>query len=135
MPTSDSKLASLEKAAREAARNAWCPYSRFPVGAALLAVDGRIFTGCNVENASYGLTICAERNAFGQAIAAGCREFESLLVFTATPKPTAPCGACRQVIIEFAPDIEIISLCDGPDHIRVSIGDLLPLSFGPHNLS
>tara|TARA_R110002072_G_scaffold173600_2_gene328346 strand:- start:133220 stop:133627 length:408 start_codon:yes stop_codon:yes gene_type:complete len=135
MPISDSQLAALEKAAREASRNAWCPYSRFAVGAALLAVDGRIFTGCNVENASHGLTICAERNAFGQAIVAGCREFRLLLVFTATPKPTAPCGACRQVIIELAPDIEIVSLCDGPDDIRVSIGDLLPLSFGPHNLS
>lgn len=134
MPISDSHLAALKQAAHEASRNAWCPYSNFPVGAAVLATDGRIFAGCNIENASHGLTICAERNAIGQAIAAGCREFESLLIFTATPKPTAPCGACRQVIIEFAPDIEIISLCDGPDELRVSIRDLLPHSFGSHSL-
>jgi cytidine deaminase len=135
MPISDSQLTTLKQAAIDASRNAWCPYSNFRVGAALLAADGRIFAGCNIENASHGLTICAERNAMGNAIGAGCREFEALLIFTATQKPTAPCGACRQVIIEFAPDIDVISVCDGPDEIRVQMQELLPHSFGPHSLN
>jgi cytidine deaminase len=135
MPISDSQLTTLKQAAIDASRNAWCPYSNFRVGAALLAADGRIFAGCNIENASHGLTICAERNAMGNAIGAGCREFEALLIFTATQKPTAPCGACRQVIIEFAPDIDVISVCDGPEEIRVQMQELLPHSFGPHSLN
>jgi cytidine deaminase len=135
MPISDSQLTTLKQAAIDASRNAWCPYSNFRVGAALLAADGRIFAGCNIENASHGLTICAERNAMGNAIGAGCREFEALLIFTATQKPTAPCGACRQVIIEFAPDIDVISVCEASDEIRVSIRELLPHNFGPHSLN
>lgn len=134
MPISESQFAALKQGAVDASRHAWCPYSNFAVGAAILATDGQIFAGCNVENASYGLTICAERNAVGQAISAGCRDFTTLLIFTATEKPTAPCGACRQVVTEFAPDIEVISVCDGPENIRVSMRDLLPRSFGPHNL-
>jgi cytidine deaminase len=134
MPISKSQFATLKQAAVDASRQAWCPYSNFPVGAALLTTDGQIFAGCNVENASYGLTVCAERNAIGQAISAGCREFTTLLIFTATNKPTTPCGACRQVVTEFAPDIEVISVCDGPENIRASMRDLLPQSFGPHNL-
>jgi cytidine deaminase len=134
MSISEPQLAALKQAAIDAAQNAWCPYSSFPVGAAVLAADGRIFVGCNIENASYGLTICAERNAIGHAISAGCREFTTLLIFTATENPTAPCGACRQVVTEFAPDIEVICICDGPDDIRVSMRELLPRSFGPRNL-
>lgn len=134
MSISESQLAALKQAAIDAAQNAWCPYSDFPVGAAVLAVDGQIFAGCNIENASHGLTICAERNAIGQAISAGCREFTTLLIFTATEEPTAPCGACRQVVTEFAPDIDVISVCDGPKSIQVSMRELLPQSFGPQNL-
>lgn len=134
MSISESQFAALKQAAVEAVQYAWCPYSNFPVGAAVLTNDGQIFAGCNVENASHGLTICAERNAIGQAVSAGCREFTTLLIYTMTKKPTAPCGACRQVVTEFAPDIEVISVCDGPEDIRVSMRDLLPLSFGPHNL-
>ena len=134
MPISESQFAALKQGAVDASRHAWCPYSKFAVGAALLATDGQIFAGCNVENASHGLTICAERNAVGQAISAGCRDFTTLLIFTATDKPTAPCGACRQVVTEFAPDIEVISVCAGPENIQVSMRDLLPRSFGPHNL-
>ncbi len=100
----------------------------------MLATDGRIFSGCNVENASFGLTVCAERNAIGQAISAGCREFQTLLIFTATQQATAPCGACRQVITEFAPNLDIISVCDGSDCLQMTMRDLLPHSFGPHNL-
>ena len=134
MTISESQLTALRQAAIDVSRNAWCPYSRFSVGAALLATSGRIFRGCNVENASHGLTICAERVAIGQAIAAGSREFQALLIFTETPKPTAPCGACRQVIAEFAPNLDIICICDGPDSLRLTLQELLPHSFGPHNL-
>lgn len=100
----------------------------------MLAADGRQFSGCNIENASHGLTICAERNAIGQALAAGCRDFLALLIFTPTPKPTTPCGACRQVIAEFAPNLEIISVCDQEDILRLTMQDLLPHRFGPDNL-
>jgi cytidine deaminase len=133
MSIPESQRDALRQAAIDISQNAWCPYSGFAVGASLLAVDGRIFSGCNVENASYGLTVCAERNAIGQAVAAGCREFQALLIFTATQQPTTPCGACRQVITEFAPDIDVISVCDGPNEIQVSMRELLPRSFGPHN--
>src|SRR5205814_4528120 len=93
----DSELAA---AARRAAGHAYCPYSRFPVGAAVLTDRGEIFTGCNVENASYGLTICAERNAVFQAVTHGQGRLviQAVVVYTPTPQPTAPCGACRQVI-------------------------------------
>jgi cytidine deaminase len=134
MSISESQFTSLKQAAICAAKNAWCPYSGFPVGAAVLAADGQIFAGCNIENASHGLTICAERNAIGLAISAGCREFTTLLIFTATEKPTAPCGACRQVVTEFAPDIDVISVCKGPERLQISMRELLPRSFGPHNL-
>src|SRR5690349_8638765 len=88
-------------AAREAAARAYAPYSNFSVGAALLDEQGRIFSGCNVENISYGLTICAERNAIGQAVRAGAKKIVAAMVYTPTPKPTPPCGACRQVLAEF----------------------------------
>lgn len=134
MSLSESQFSALKQAAVATSKNAWCPYSSFRVGAAILAADGQIFTGCNVENASHGLTICAERNAIGQAVAAGCRDFTALLIFTATERPTAPCGACRQVVAEFAPKIDVISICDGAEEIRASMQELLPKSFGPHSL-
>lgn len=134
MAIPDRQFDLLRQAAADVSRNAWCPYSQFPVGAAILAADGRIFSGCNVENASYGLTICAERVAIGQAVAAGCREFDALLIHTPTRKPTTPCGACRQVIAEFSADLEILCVCDGPDVIRLKISDLLPHGFGSHSL-
>ena len=126
----------LIAAARRAAANAYCPYSRFHVGAAVLTGRGEIFSGCNVENASYGLTICAERNAIFQAVArgAGPLVIRAVVVFTPTSKPTAPCGACRQVINEFGPEAEVISVCDGPDMITNRLDTLLPEAFGPSNL-
>ncbi len=137
MTISEASYAALAEAAREAATHAYCPYSRFTVGAALLTADSAIFAGCNVENASYGLTICAERNAVFQAVAKtrGKLVIQAVTVYTPTTTPTAPCGACRQVINEFGPDAEILSICDGEGVIRSRLGSLLPEAFGPGNLA
>jgi cytidine deaminase len=126
----------LVTAARAAAERAYCPYSHFKVGAAVLTGSGEVFSGCNVENASYGLTICAERNAIFQAVAhgRGPLSIRAVVVFTPTAAPTAPCGACRQVINEFGPEARVISLCDGPVALESSLDILLPQAFGPANL-
>ena len=121
-------------AARSAAARAYAPYSQFRVGAALLCRSGKVVAGCNVENASYGLTICAERNAVFQMVAAGETAFDRVVVYTPTATPTAPCGACRQVLNEFNPDAEVLCVCDGPDVIRSTVRELLPGAFGPANL-
>ena len=92
----------------DVAKRAYAPYSRFHVGAVWGGKDGRIFTGCNVENISYGLTICAERNAVFAAVAAGCREFQKIVITADTEVPASPCGACRQVLAEFNPDLEVV---------------------------
>jgi cytidine deaminase len=124
----------LIEAAKRASRNAYCKYSGFRVGAAVLGARGGIFAGCNVENASYGLTICAERNAVFQMVAAGETEIAALAVYTPTDHPTAPCGACRQVIYEFGPDALILCVCNTAEEIRERLGVLLPQAFGPKNL-
>jgi cytidine deaminase len=127
-------LTELESAARSAAGRAYAPYSDFRVGAAVLGESGKIHSGCNVENASYGLTSCAERNAIFTAIGAGERAIRAVVIYTPTGKATAPCGACRQVIREFGPDALVISVCDGDGRIESTIGELLPKSFGPEDL-
>jgi len=129
-----SILAELESAARSVARRAYAPYSKFCVGAAVLGDSGKIHSGCNVENASFGLTSCAERNAIFAAVVAGERAVRAVVIYTPTPTATAPCGACRQVIHEFGPDAIVISICDGDGRIESTIGDLLPKSFGPEDL-
>ena len=136
MELSSKLYSELVTAARAAAERAYCPYSRFPVGAAVLTGTGEICAGCNVENASYGLTICAERNAIFQAVAQGRGPLSivAVVVYTPTATPTAPCGACRQVINEFGPDARVISVCDGPVSLESSLGILLPNAFGPGNL-
>jgi len=124
----------LVDAANNASRNAYCRYSKFPVGAAVLSGSGDIFSGCNVENASYGLTICAERNAVFQMVAGGQREILAVAIYTPTEKPTAPCGACRQVINEFGPQAQIICACDGRQVLRSRLDKWLQDAFGPNNL-
>jgi len=119
----------LADAARAASIRAYCPYSRFPVGAAVLTGSGAIATGCNVENASYGLTICAERNAIFRAVADGAKTIGALVLYTPTPHPSPPCGACRQVIAEFGDDVRVRAICDGPDRIELSGSELLPHAF------
>ena len=116
----------LEKA-REARSHAYAPFSTFPVGAALLTRSGRVFSGCNVENISFGLTICAERTAVFSAVAAGEREFERIAIVAKTKTPLVPCGACRQVLAEFAPTMQIISGgVIGNDSVAMTLEELLP---------
>jgi cytidine deaminase len=134
MSATGSLLDDLIAQARLASRRAHCPYSHFRVGAALWTAGGRAFAGCNVENASYGLTICAERSAVFQMVAAGETTFDLIVIYTPTAEPTAPCGACRQVLNEFNPDAEVVSVCDGERVLRTTVRDLLPGAFGPANL-
>jgi len=115
---------SLVQAAWNARQNAYAPYSSFAVGAALLAADGRIFTGCNVENLSYGLTCCAERVAVGSAVAAGAREFVAMAVVADTQTPISPCGACRQVMTEFS--VPTVILANRDQRLALSLTELLP---------
>jgi len=123
----------VREAAQAVHANAHAPYSRFLVGAALEAEDGRVFVGVNVENASLGLTICAERVALGAAIAAGARRFRRIVVVSQSTPPAAPCGACRQALAEFGVDL-IVDAVNGPDARRWRLGDLLPDHFGPADL-
>ncbi len=124
----------LAAAARRSAGASHAPYSRFKVGAAVLTRGGKIFTGCNVENASLGLTLCAERAAVSRAVAEGRREVVAVAVYTPTPRPTPPCGACRQVINEFGPTAAILCVCDSPERIETTLDQLLPGAFGPGDL-
>lgn len=122
---------ALVAAAREVRAYAWAPYSRFAVGAALRHVDGRIFTGCNVENATYGLTICAERAAVFKAISEGARpdEFTAIVVVADTDEPTPPCGACRQILWEFCGNIPVVLATPTAVTAVLPLGDLLPRPF------
>jgi cytidine deaminase len=125
----------LVGAARAARERAYAPYSRFLVGAALLGADGRVYSGCNVENASYGLTICAERCALFGAVASGQRAFQALALVTDVSPPAMPCGACRQVLRELAPDLPIVAANLAGQRTETSLASLLPQSFGPESLS
>jgi len=126
----------LIEAAREAATRAYAPYSGFPVGAAVLTDDGTVGTGCNVENASYGLTVCAERVAVWSVVAAGARAVRAVAVVAPKATGATPCGACRQVLREFVPAAgELIVVLEGGDGpVQLPLSSLLPRSFGPDDL-
>ena len=130
----DVAIRRLEKSARGAAARAYAPYSHFPVGAAVIGGSGRVYAGCNVENASYGLCNCAERTAIFSAVAAGESSVKAVAIYTPTALPTASCGACRQVINEFGPDAVVISVCDSKNRIETQLSALLPGAFGPGDL-
>lgn len=125
----------LRDAAREALPTAYAPYSSYPVAAALMAEDGRVFVGVNVENASYGLTLCAERNAVAAAIAGGARSFQALVVVVPAATPASPCGACRQVLREFPPSFPLRCYAARGRSLQTTTAALLPASFGPDNLT
>jgi cytidine deaminase len=129
---SEGQIVELTAAAAAVRERAYAPYSQFRVGAALRAADGTIYAGCNVENASYGLTICAERNAIAQAIAAGMRDFTAVAVVT--ENGVTPCGACRQVLVEFGPEMMVI-VADRRGRRRIyTLAELLLDAFGPKHL-
>jgi cytidine deaminase len=119
--------------ARDAMDRAYAPYSGFAVGAAIVA-NGQIFTGQNIENASYAVSVCAERNAVGRMIDAGERHLDVVAVVTAAESPTPPCGACRQVLWEFGPGALVVAETTGGRRIMWALEDLLPSAFGPDDL-
>lgn len=127
----------LLELARSAMGAAYAPYSGFRVGAALEAEDGRRFSGCNVENASAPVTMCAERVALGTAVRAGARRFRRLALCASGPRPVSPCGACRQALSEFGVELSVLSIADGMEGGAVAewnLGDLLPERFGAEDL-
>lgn len=137
MTIDDQMTERLLLLARDAATRAYVPYSKFPVGAAILTASGDIITGANVENVSFGLTCCAERTAAFSAAAAGHRAFRAVAVTAPKMDAVTPCGACRQVLREFQPEnddlIVILDAADAP--IPVSLSELLPRAFGPFDPS
>ena len=126
--TDNMKNNELLKEAKKAAGNAYAPYSGFKVGAALLTGSGKIYSGCNVENSSYGLTNCAERTALFKAVSEGEKDFREILIYTDSEKLFYPCGACRQVLAEFADDLKI-TIVSSEEMEQTSLKQLLPKSF------
>lgn len=132
--TVNENYKKLIKEAEKARKKAYTPYSKFNIGAAILSSDGKIFTGCNIENVSFGLTVCAERVAILKAISEGSSKFEAIAIVGDTKRPCSPCGACRQVISEFGKDIKIImSNLKGDIKIK-KIDELLPEAFNKNDL-
>ncbi|KAJ1370452.1 hypothetical protein KIN20_032176 [Parelaphostrongylus tenuis] len=131
MHVSDEELLSK---AKDVMQHAYCPYSKFPVGAALLTADGTVVVGANCENASYGGTICAERNAITTALSKGYRKFEAIAVVTQLEEPATPCGMCRQFLIEFGECRIIMGSSRGSKVTKASLVKLLPNAFTPANL-
>ena len=125
----------LVLAANQVRANAYAPYSQYKVGAAVRGDNGRVYTGVNVENASYGLCICAERSAVAQAISDGAKKIAGVAVVTSTSPPAAPCGMCRQTLAEFGPDsIELVLVNDKGERLETTLGQLLPRAFRPDSL-
>ena len=131
---SPDDAADLLRVAHAAVQLAYAPYSKVRVGAALVGADGQVYTGCNVENASYGLTICAERSAVCRAVAAGERKFKSIAIATDRPQALMPCGACRQVLAEFGLELTVIAQGQQSGIVQVTLAELLPRAFSPGDL-
>jgi cytidine deaminase len=134
LPGDERTMVLLRERAFAAMERAYAPYSNFRVGAALLATDGSVTEGCNVENAAYPAGICAERSAVSAAIARGNRGFEAVLIATEADEPTPPCGICRQVLEEFSPKMLVLSVTRDGREGRWTLEDLLPKAFTPHSL-
>ncbi len=134
MTKNKTKTRRLALLALEARYQAHAPYSKFRVGAALLAKDGTVFTGCNIENSSYSLTVCAERTAIFKAYSEGVREFEAIAVASDDPEFTPPCGACRQVLYDLAGNIDFIMINSKKQLKTVKLKSLLPMAFTSSNL-
>ncbi len=128
-PLNEGDRERLLKAAGQARNRAYAPYSGFSVGAAILTGDDAVFAGCNVENSSYGLTICAERVALFKAVSEGSMNFEAVALMTDTPEPVMPCGACRQVLAEFNPELTVISGTLKGKSMSRRLSELLPEAF------
>ncbi len=124
----------LLAAAKTAFDRAYAPYSNFQVGAALLGTDGKIYAGCNVENASYGLSRCAEQTAIQKMVSEGVRGFSKAVVYTLASPPSSPCGACRQVLFEFGENAEVVMVNDKNETRVFTVSELLPAGFGPRDL-
>lgn len=133
-PGPNDDVPDLMRVAHAAAQLAYAPYSKVRVGAALLAEDGQVYTGCNVENASFGLTLCAERSAVVRAIASGERRFRAIAIATDQPQAFMPCGACRQFLLEFAPRLWIHVQGAKSALETVNLAELLPRAFSPGDL-
>jgi cytidine deaminase len=123
------KNIDLVAKAKHARQHAYAPYSNFQVGAALLTKDGRVFEGCNVENSTYGLAVCAERTAVVSAVAAGVKDFEKIAIVVDTPKPAAPCGMCLQTLAEFEPDLALVLSNLKGDMEETTLRVLMPRQF------
>lgn len=130
----DLETRGLRERAMGAMERAYAPYSSFHVGAALLGTDGSVTEACNVENSAFPVGTCAERAALAGAVARGVRTFRAIVIATNAEEPTPPCGMCRQALIEFSPEIEIISVTRGGKEARWRLSDLLPHAFSPRSL-
>lgn len=129
MDSTNPVILQMRSRAEAASMRAYAPYSGLAVGAAVLTEGGEIFTGCNVENASFSLTMCAERSAVFQAVAAGHRKITAVVIATSSERPIPPCGACRQVLIEFGPDADVFSFAVHGDPLHFTVSSLLPNAF------
>lgn len=134
LPGDERTITMLRERAFAAMERAYAPYSNFKVGAALLGTDGSVTEGCNVENASYPASMCAERTAISAAVARGIRGFDALVVTTEADEPTPPCGICRQVLEEFSPHLIVMSFTRDGREARWTLDELLPKAFTPHSL-
>jgi cytidine deaminase len=132
-PADDRSDQILRERALAAMERAYAPYSKFRVGAAILATDGSISEGCNVENAAFPVSMCAERVALGAAVARGLRSFTTLVIATDADDPTPPCGMCRQALMEFEPRLTLISVTRSGREARWTLTELLPHAFGPRS--